>query len=71
MGRPRGADPTPLDRIEDLRRIQKAMAQAVREPLLRHARLGNPVRVWRDGRVLWLSPGEIPVGPDGPDREAK
>jgi hypothetical protein len=37
------------------------MTQAVREALLRHKRLGNPVAVWREGRVVWLRPEEIPV----------
>jgi len=51
---------TPLERVEDLPRILKAMTQAVREALLRHKRLGNPVAVWREGRVVWLLPDEIP-----------
>jgi hypothetical protein len=36
------------------------MRQAVREALLRHKRLGNPIAVWREGRVVWLAPEEIP-----------
>ena len=64
----RDADLTPLDRVEDLPRILKAMGDAVREALLRHKRLGNPVAVWREGRVVWLSPEEIPVEPDDPSR---
>ncbi len=53
--------PTPLDRVEDLPRILQAMKEAVREALLRHKKLGNPVAVWRDGRVVWLGPEEIPT----------
>jgi hypothetical protein len=26
-----------------------------------HKRAGNPIAVWRDGQVVWLSPEEIPV----------
>ncbi|MBI2524456.1 MAG: hypothetical protein HYV93_00580 [Candidatus Rokubacteria bacterium] len=62
------ADPTPLERVEDIPRILKAMTEAVREALLRHKRLGNPVAVWRDGRVVWLRPEEIPGETPGPDR---
>lgn len=29
--------------------------------LLRHKLLGQPVVVWRDGKVVWLQPDEIPV----------
>lgn len=56
----RDSEPTPLDRVEDLPRILQAMTEAVREALLRHKRLGNPVAVWREGRVVWLQPEEIP-----------
>ena len=56
----RDCESTPLERVEDLPRILKAMTQAVREALLRHKRLGNPVAVWREGRVVWLLPDEIP-----------
>ena len=61
-------EPTPLDRVEDVPRILKAMTGAVREALLRHKRLGNPVAVWRDGRVVWLRPEEIPGETAGPGR---
>lgn len=60
---------TPLDRVEDIPRILAAMREAVREALLRHKRLGNPVAVWHEGRVLWLAPEEIPVGPGEPRSE--
>ena len=52
--------PSPLDRVEDVSRILAAMRRAVREALLEHKRLGNPVAVWREGCVVWLTPDEIP-----------
>jgi hypothetical protein len=24
-------------------------------------RAGNPIAIWRDGKVVWLAPEEIPV----------
>jgi hypothetical protein len=60
---------TPIERVEDLPRILKAMTEAGREALLRHKRLGNPVAVWRDGRVVWLRPEEIPTDIVEPGRE--
>jgi hypothetical protein len=57
----RGSGRAPIDSVEDLPRILQAMQEAVREALLRHKRLGNPVAVWRDGRVVWLQPDEIPT----------
>lgn len=55
-----GSELAPFERVEDLPRILAAMQRAVREALLEHKRLGNPVAVWREGRVAWLQPEEIP-----------
>ena len=38
-----------------------ALAEAVREAVLRHKRLGNPIAVWENGRVAWIPPEEIEV----------
>jgi len=47
--------------VEDIPRILEALREAVREALLRHKQAGNPVVVWRDGRVVWIPPEDIPV----------
>lgn len=39
--------------------INRAYERAVREALLMHKRAGNPVAVWRDGKVVLLQPDEI------------
>ena len=41
--------------------IDKALALAVQDALWRHKQLGNPVAIWRDGKVVWIPPEEIPV----------
>ena len=41
--------------------VEAAIREAVREALLMHKRLGNPVAAWRDGRVVWIPPDQIPV----------
>jgi len=43
--------------------IDGALAEAVREAVLRHKRLGNPIAVWKNGRVVWIPPEEIEVDP--------
>lgn len=48
-------------RLTDLRLIEAALARGVREALLKHKRAGNPIAVWQDGQVRWISPEEIPV----------
>jgi hypothetical protein len=51
----------PAERVDDIDRILFEMSQAVREALAQHRRDGNPVAVWRDGRVEWIPANEIPA----------
>jgi hypothetical protein len=55
---------SPDERIADVERILFEMREAVREALAQHRRAGNPVAVWRNGRVEWIPAHEIPD--DGP-----
>jgi hypothetical protein len=41
--------------------IDEACKRAVRDALLRHKLAGNPVAVYRDGKVVLLQPHEINV----------
>ena len=41
--------------------IDNALKKAVQEALVRHKHAGNPIVVWRDGKIVWLKPEEIPV----------
>lgn len=50
----------PHKRVENLPRILQALSEAVREALMRHKQAGNPVAVWRNGRVKWVKPEDIP-----------
>lgn len=59
-------DLTPAERAQDIPRIQEALRQAVREALRDHKRAGRSVAVWRDGRVAWIPPEEIPDWPADP-----
>ena len=57
----------PVERVADLPRIARALRLAVREALRDHKLAGNPVAVWRNGRVEWIPPEEIPDPPDESD----
>ena len=59
-----GSSLTPAERAGDPERIERALRAAVRDALLRHKRDGDPVAVWREGRVVWLQPDEIVVSQD-------
>jgi len=53
--------PKDLDQVlADKHKVEAALRAAVRDALARHKRAGNPVAVWRDGEVVWLSPEAIP-----------
>ena len=58
----------PKSRIEELfcddELIARALGEGVRAALLRHKRAGNPIAIWRDGKVVLLSPDEIPISDD-------
>lgn len=45
--------------LSDEETVTKALAKAVREALHQHKQMGNSVAVWRDGKVVWISPEEI------------
>ena len=51
------------NRIADLMResttIEKAMEEAIQETLRSHKLLGDPIVVWRDGKVVWVPPEQI------------
>ena len=49
------------ERLRDLTLIDEALTRAVREALQRHKQARNPIAVWRDGRVVWIQPEDIPT----------
>lgn len=54
---------TDIEAILETDRPEGAMRKAVREALLRHKLLGNPIAVCREGKVVWIPPEEIEVPP--------
>ena len=49
-----------IDRIfEEGTAIDEALDTAVREALRLHRRAGNPVVIYRDGRIVWVPVEEI------------
>ncbi|MHB1559911.1 MAG: hypothetical protein ACYC61_20875 [Isosphaeraceae bacterium] len=45
----------------DGRSIQRAQKHAWRDAMIRHKRLGQPIVVWREGKVVWIPAEEIEV----------
>lgn len=46
--------------------IDRAMVRGIRDELRMHKRLGHSIVTWRDGKVVWIPPEEIPEYPDEP-----
>jgi len=42
-------------------KAERALKEAVAEALAEHKRQGNPIAVWRDGKVVRIPPEEIIV----------
>jgi hypothetical protein len=57
----------PAERVNDIPRITRALQLAVREAIWQHKVAEGPIVVWRNGRVEWIPPEEIPV--NGPALE--
>lgn len=47
--------------FDDREGMDRVLAGAVRQALLQHKKMGNPVAAWRDGKVVWIAPEEIEV----------
>lgn len=51
--------------LADADAVDAAIRESVREALIMHKRLGNPVASWENGRVVWIPADQIPVDDDG------
>jgi hypothetical protein len=54
-----------------VRRPVTILRAAVRDALQRHKRDGDPVAVWREGRVVWLPPDQIPTAHESSETPSK
>ncbi|MGH8567177.1 MAG: hypothetical protein ACREXX_02400 [Gammaproteobacteria bacterium] len=50
--------------LADKGKIEAALRAAVREALALHKRAGNPVAVWRDGKVEWIDLEQLEASED-------
>lgn len=44
--------------------IERVLQRAVHDALRMHKRLGNPIAIWEDGKVVIIPPEKIVVPPD-------
>jgi hypothetical protein len=51
----------------DTNLVEQALYKAEVQAMIRHKRLGNPIVVWRDGKVVWIPAEEIKIPEDATD----
>ena len=56
-------------RVQDVKVVGDALTKAVGDALRRHRQAGNPVPEWRDGKLRWVAPEEIPDSTSLPDED--
>jgi ABC-type proline/glycine betaine transport system ATPase subunit len=49
---------------EQAEALERILQAAVRETLSMHKRLGNPIAIWKDGKVVIVPPEEIVISPE-------
>ena len=49
---------------EQAEAIERILQAAVQQTLSIHKRLGNPIAVWKDGKVAIIPPEEIVISPE-------
>lgn len=54
-------EPITDNSLLDTKRVQRALNRAVRQALIMHKKLGNPIAVWENGKVVIVPPEEIVI----------
>lgn len=54
----------PINLYRDAEQVEKLFQLAVREALIMHKRIGNPIATWKNGKVVIVPPEEIEIPPD-------
>lgn len=47
--------------LEDKKLIEDTLQKAVRKALREHKRAGNPIAVWKEGRVEWIASENLEI----------
>jgi ABC-type proline/glycine betaine transport system ATPase subunit len=53
-----------INLAEQAEAIELVLQEGVRRALSIHKRLGNPIAVWKDGKVVIVPPEEIVISPE-------
>jgi PHP family Zn ribbon phosphoesterase len=60
---------TRVNFVEQAETIERILQAAVQQTLSIQKRLGNPISIWRDGKVVIVPPEEIVLSPEFQENE--
>jgi len=60
---------TRINLAEQAEAVQAVLHKAVQHAIWTHKRLGNPIAVWKDGRVVIIPPEEIVLSSEFPQQK--
>lgn len=55
---------TRVNLVEQAEAIERILQSAVQQTLSIQKRLGNPISIWKDGKVVIVPPEEIVISPE-------
>lgn len=47
--------------LNDPKRVTQIIQAGIKDALMKHKQAGNPICEWRDNKIVWISPEQIPV----------
>jgi hypothetical protein len=47
--------------LNDPKRVTQIIQAGIKAALLKHKQAGNPICEWRDNKIVWIQPEQIPV----------
>jgi hypothetical protein len=56
------ANDDPISKIlHDPKKVTQIIQAGIKDALMKHKQAGNPICEWRDNKIIWISPEQIPV----------
>ncbi|HEY6231122.1 MAG TPA: hypothetical protein VIW64_07655 [Pyrinomonadaceae bacterium] len=53
-----------INLVKQAQAIERVLQTGVRRALSIHRRLGNPIAIWKDGKVVIVPPEDIVISPE-------
>lgn len=55
----------PISKIlNDPKKVTQIIQTGIKAALMKHKQAGNPICEWRDNKIVWIPPEQIPVNMD-------